>query len=188
VAGEPLTWLVVPTRGDHPDLLAGLAGLGHPTVVVVTADGVDVPPDAHPVHVRGPANIHQWWNQGLAYAQRRGARYAVVVNDDVELPPDAPAEMAARLEADGAWLCGADPDAMTGWCWALDLASPLRPDEDFRWWFGDNDLWLRAEQAGRLTGLNVGAVHHHPNEATARSPELTALTREDEAVFRQKWG
>ena len=187
MAGPALTWLVVPTRGDHPDLLAGLADLGYPTVVVRTAD-CPVPAGVFVVDDHGPVSIQRWWNAGLDAAQMSGARWAVVVNDDVSLPPDAPAEMAARLEADGAWLCGADPDAMTGWCWALDLDSPLRPDEGFRWWFGDNDLWLRAERDGRLTGVNVGAVHHHPNEATERSPELTALAREDEAVFRRKWG
>lgn len=176
--------LVVPTRGDHPDLLAGLVDLGLPTVIVRTAP-FDFATTALVIDDFGPVNIHRWWNTGLDVLQ---TRYALVVNDDVSLPPDAPAEMVDRLQRDDAWLCGADPVAMTGWCWMLDLTSPLRPDERFRWFFGDNDLWLRAGQAGKLTGLNVGAVHHHANEATAASPELADVIRADEALFRQKWG
>lgn len=187
MAGATLTWLVVPSRGDHPDLLAGLVGLGYPTVVVRTGD-FDPPEGAVVVDDDGPPNIQRWWNHGLREAAYRGAEVAVVVNDDVTLPPDAPAEMAARLEADGAWLCGSDPTAMTGWCWALDLSSPLRPDESFTWWAGDNDLWIRAERAGRLTGVNVGAVHHHPNEATERSPLLRELAAADMETLRRKWG
>lgn len=179
--------LVIPTRGDHPDLLAGLAALDFPTVVVRTGE-CRVPVGAFTVDDRGPINIHRWWNAGLRRAQSLGGRYAVVVNDDVVLPPEAPWEMVARLQADEAWLCGADPVAMTGWCWAIDLDSPLRPDEAFRWWFGDNDLWRRAEREGRLTGVNVGAVHVHANEATAASPDLADLIRADEALYRQKWG
>lgn len=179
--------LVVPTRGDHPDLLAGLVGLGLPTVIVRTAP-FDPPAGVTVVDDFGPRNIHRWWNAGIRQAQDGGARYALVVNDDVILPADAADEMVARLQRDDAWLCGADPTAITGWCWLLDLDSPLRPDESFRWFFGDNDLWLRATHEGRLTGLNVGAVHVHPNEATSRSAELAAVTREDEVIFRQKWG
>ena len=181
-------WLVVPTRGDHPDLLDGIAALGHPTVVVVTADGVRVPVGCHAVYDPGPVNIHRWWNRGLDYAQERGATVAVVLNDDVSLGPDAVDRMVRQLKDTDAWLCGAATQHMTGWCWALDLTSPLRPDERFRWFYGDNDLWLRAAHEGRLTGVDVDHVHHHPNEATASSPDLTAITRDDEVAFRLKWG
>lgn len=182
-------WLVVPSRGDHPEFLAALVALGYPTVIVVTGDGVVVPTGAHALYdTRKPLNIHRWWNAGLDYAAEQGARVAVVVNDDVTLHPDAPQQMADRLIADEAWLCAARPTGRTGWCWALDLAGDLRPDERFRWWYGDDDLWLRADLAGKLTGADAEHTHHHPNEATAKSDELAALVREDEAEFRRKWG
>lgn len=180
--------LVIPSRGAHPELLDGLVSLGCPTVIVRTSADFSYSGLASVIDDFGPLCIHRWWNAGLRTVEAAGTRYALVVNDDVSLPPDAPAEMAERMQATDAWLCGADPVAMTGWCWMLDLTSPLRPDERFRWFFGDNDLWLRAEQAGRLTGVNVGAVHHHANEATAASPELADVIRADEALFRQKWG
>lgn len=180
------TWLVVPTRGDHPQLLSGIARLPYPLVVVRTAP-CEVPESAHVIDDRGPVNIHRWWNAGLDYAQANGATVAVVLNDDVLVPPDAIGEMVDRLRDAGAWLCGADPTAMTGWAWALDLTAGERPDERFCWWYGDNDLWRRAADAGRLTGVNVGIAHQHPNQATAASPELQRLAAEDMHTYQSKW-
>lgn len=181
------TWIVVPTRGDHPDLLDGIAALGYPTVVVRTAD-CPVPGGVLVVDDLGPPNIQRWWNAGLDAAQDCGATVAVVLNDDVSLGPDAVDRMVRQMRDADAWLCGAATEYMTGWCWALDLTSSLRPDERFRWFYGDNDLWLRAAHEGRLTSVDVDHVHHHPNEATASSPDLTAITRDDEVAFRLKWG
>jgi hypothetical protein len=57
------------------------------------------------------------------------------------------------------------PRSIVGSCWLLDLSSGLRPDESYRWWFGDDDLdgrvnlavgdWLAESQGGRVRTLEL---------------------------------
>jgi len=181
-------WVVVPTRGDHPDLIQGIVDdCGHPVVVVTTAPGVDVPEGAGRVHDLGPTNIQRWWNLGIAYAERRGARYAAVLNDDVRVGPGALDRMAAALATTGASLCWSDARRMTGWAFMLDLGRPVRPDERFAWWFGDDDLGMQAARSGGAVGVDAGIEHLHPNATTVASPALQALARVDQETFNRKW-
>lgn len=184
-------WLTVPTRGDHPDLLAGIvADCGLPpdrVVVIATAPDLDLPAGVHVLHDFGAICIQRWWNEGIRHAQANGATHALVVNDDIVLTPESLPAMLDAMAGTDAVLCWAHPawDSMTGWCWLLDLASDVRPDEQFRWFFGDNDL---ARQAGtRIARADAGVLHMHPTETTAASAELRALAERDQVLYRQKW-
>ena len=190
----PTPWLIVPTRGDHPDLLAGIVSdCGLPAdriVVVATRTGLDIPPGVHVRHdLAAATNIQRWWNEGIRCARRGGATHVLVCNDDIALAPGTVPVMLEELHRTGAALCWAHPTAMTGWCWLLDLASGVRPDETFRWWLGDDDLAAQCEAAGRPSaGVEAGVRHLHGNETTEASPALQALAAADHLAFREKWG
>lgn len=186
-------WLTVPTRGDHPDLLAGIvADCGLPPqriVVVATATGLDLPAGVHVRHDLGAVNIQRWWNEGIRCAERGGADRVLVVNDDIRLTRDTIPTMSAAMDRDRTDLCWATQhhQALTGWAWMLRLSSPVRPDETFRWWFGENDIGAQARLRGGATRVEAGVVHVHGNETTAASEELQALAELDREAFKAKW-
>jgi hypothetical protein len=169
-------WLVIPTLGvrDH-SLIPLLRDAGMPAVVVWTAPeslGMKRWRDyGEPRLVQAggaggtgvlPFNIHTWWNAGIDQAMQHGADIVVVVNDDVAAAPGALLELASHIEAGEpaspmlVWPHDAEHakgrvTPMTGWCWAIDPAR-IRPDESFEWWYGDNDLELRARAMGAVRG------------------------------------
>lgn len=186
-------WLTVPTRGDHPDLLADIVedcDLPRSQVVVVaTAPDVDLPTGVRFLYDLAPLNIHRWWNLGLYVAAAGGASHVLVVNDDITLSPATIPAMLDRLDESGAAVCWAHPVAMTGWCWLLDLASSVRPDEAYRWWYGDDDLIAQCAASGRWpVGVDAGVTHRHGNETTEASPALQELALADLQTYRRKWG
>ena len=181
-------WVVVPTRGDHPDLLQRIVdGCGHPVVVVTTLSGVRVPEGAGQIHDLGTTNISRWWNRGITYATFRGARYVAVLNDDVRVGQGALDMMAEALRCTRAPLCWS-AHRMTGWAWMLDLASMVRPDERFAWYYGDDDLGRQAGLFGGAVEVDVDIEHLHPDVTTWASPDLQALARADRVTFDRKWG
>lgn len=174
--------VVVPTRGDRPYLSAIVEAAQCPVVVVLTADtDIDIPGARVVVDV-GPVNIQRWWNRGIDAA---GTTYVVVLNDDVTIPPGLPALMAAELERTGASICYAGSPNLTGWAFALNVDHGIRPDERFRWWWGDNDLHRQACQLHGVCHVDVDVAHHHPNSALAAFEEIVEL---DRLAFAAKWG
>ena len=187
-------WMTVPcdTRQQHLPALA--AGCGLPADHIVVVRGATGPPayipGAH--HLEQPAelNIHLWWNMGIDYARRHGASKVLVANDDVTFGPELIPAMSEAMDMADAVLAfparlGGDP-RLEASLWMLDLSSDVRPDERFRWWYGDNDLVYQA--AGRVVTVPVVFIHYHPNELTLANPKLLELAFKDEVTFREKWG
>lgn len=157
-------------------------------MVVRTAD-CDLPDGVHVADDRGPANIHRWWTVGIAAATRARARYVAVANDDVTITEQTLPLMLDAMHREQSPLCWAtDRDgAITGWFWLVRVASPVRPDQSYRWWWGDVDLDLQARQCGGASRVEVGVVHLHGNEATLASPQLRALADADQGTYHAKW-
>ena len=84
-------WVVIPTRDDHPELLAALVdGCGVPRERIVLVNTGDHPVSRYRTRVvtdRGQVNIQRWWNRGIDYAEAMGATHVAVLNDDVRLAP-----------------------------------------------------------------------------------------------------
>lgn len=185
-------WLTVPTAGRHDYLPTIVASSGLPADRVVLVNTSDTPaeiPGAHHLTDRGEVNIHRWWNLGIDYAQERGATRVLVVNDDVSFGPDLIPALSEALDLPWAVIASpvvpGNPRPVEGSCFLLDLSSGVRPDESFRWWYGDDDLGRQA--AGRTVRVPVPFQHLHPNESTAESYELQALTVLDQRAFTAKW-
>lgn len=165
--------LVVPTRNDRPYLPQILAAAGCPTFVI--------PGDP-------PVNIQRWWNQGIDLS---GADHVMIVNDDITLPVGLVQRMSEQLDLTGAAICYAGTivpfAAMTGWAFMLNIPTGIRPDEQFRWYYGDTDLRLQAVDLTGLTHVPVTVPHHHPGESTEADPALVALAEEDRVRYETKW-
>lgn len=204
--------MVVPTAGTRTQLLDDLvASCGIPrdrVVVVTTAPFVAWPDGVQRVEDLGPVNIHRWWNAGIAVAEASGATHVAVCNDDIAIDAHTIPAMVDAMRDTGAVLAcpstrdpgrvlhDVDPlmDApprrvLDGACWVLDLAAPLRPDESYRWWCGDNELDFTARRhlGGVVTVGSVVYRHVHPSEATFSTPALGRLAEQDLALFRSRW-
>lgn len=169
--------------------------------------------DAHWVEVMtylaDPPNISVMWNMGLIAAERHADGMAfdvAVLNDDAIVPEqwfsDLVAEMrlastvaASRDQTGALWgpltFTEAGPidlrHRMAGFAFVLDGAARLRLDEQFRWWYGDDDLEWRARQEGGVSLVHGAPVEHrHPSASTIG--RLAEIAGEDRERFIKKWG
>jgi len=149
-------------------------------------------------------NIQRWWLRGIELAEQLGATKIAVSNDDVSIDAETlPLLANALTETQAAiaspsrppfrdglhkrWLIPYEP-RLWGSLWMLDVHSDLRPDTRYRWWYGDNDLDIRARRDyGGVVLAPVTFHHHHPGEGTSKSPQLEALTRLDAARFESQY-
>jgi hypothetical protein len=201
-------FMTVPTEGSRRTLLFSLiqdCGIPHERIVVVaTRRGVELPQGVVTVEDHGPPNIQRWWAAGIQEAERRGATAVAVVNDDIRLTPETLPTLEAALTRTGAAI--ASPSRLPfrdglhrrplipyeprlwGSLWVLRLDSGLRPDERYVWWYGDNDLDIRARtRHGGVVLVPVDYEHLHPGEGTARSPELQAQSDRDAQTFERDY-
>ncbi len=178
--------LVIPTRGDHPDLLRGIiatSGLP-PERVVIVWTGEDEPPELAATVERyyGPLNIHRWWNAGIDLLVEQGCTRVAVLNDDVLISPETLPRMARGLA--GATLALLAEDGPSGHCWMLNVTHGVRPDESYRWYCGDLQLIADSTEArGVIRVADAWCLHLAPAQATEASPELVALAAADDALY-----
>lgn len=194
-------WLVVPTLGNRDaSLIPLLRDAGMPSVMIHTDSGDDIDRgERWTVTVEGSMNIQRWWNFGIQRAVKDGADVVVICNDDVAAQPGALVELAAHIEpgepGSPMLVWPHDPEhakgrvtPITGYCFALDPAR-IRPDETFSWWWGDNDLELRARamrpDGGALPVRNPGIKHLRQGHAYDR--DVRALIDVDRAVFTRRY-
>ena len=179
--------LVIPTRGDHLDMLrATIATSGLPperVAVVWNGDGwcPDADLAATVIHDTGEVNIHRWWNAGIDLLAERGCTRVAVLNDDVVISPETLPRMVRGL---GGATLALLADGPSGHCWVLDVTHGVRPDESYRWYSGDLQLIADATQArGVMRVSDAWCLHLHPTAATVASPELVALAAADDALY-----
>lgn len=198
------TFLTIPTAGSRPALLDSLikdSGLPKEQVIVVaTRPDIELPEGVIRIECFEVLNIQHWWNLGISEALGRGATFVAVSNDDVRVSPSTIPDLVRELEMTGATLASPGSERLhvrrylpfgrmlDGSFWVLDVRTDLRPDEDFVWWFGDDDLDLRARRDyGGTVSLPVEFHHIHANEATSQSAVLVAQARVDALTFRRKF-
>lgn len=74
-----------------------------------------------------------------------------------------------------------------GYCWVLDIKTNIRADETFRWWYGDDDIRIKAAFMGEIIYVPAEVEHLHPNHLTSTNEELMKLTEADREYFERKW-
>jgi len=203
-----MLFLTVPTAGSRMGLLHDLirdCGLPRNQIVIVaTRPGVELPDDIVIIEDFGPPNIQRWWGEGIAEAESRGATAVAVVNDDIRLNPQTLPTLLNALAQTGAAIASPTrPEFRNGlhkrrlipyeprlWgsLWVLKLDSDLRPDERYVWWYGDNDLDIRARREhGGVVLVDVEYEHLHPSEGTSGNPALVAQTERDAETFEAQY-
>ena len=190
-------WVTVPTAG-RDTLTGAIDSTGIPrsrVLIVVTGAEAITPPGCLMIEDPREINIHRWWNRGIDACVERGARYVLVINDDVLMDADTVPTLLAAMQETGATIASpgggglfTDPDkyrgrVMNGACWLLDTTHGLRPDEGFRWWYGDDLLDWRARQGHGVVSVPAYFEHLHANHLTSTTPFLTELTQVD----AQRW-
>jgi len=200
--------MTVPTAGNRPELLSALirdCGLPPERVIVVaTQTGVVVDRKVVVVEDLESPNIQRWWNLGIEEAKRRGAEFVAVVNDDVSVTPDTLPQLARALRVSAASVASPRREPyrdglhtgplvpysprLWGSLWMLKVSSGLRPDTRYVWWYGDNDLDIRARRHhGGVVLVPVAYSHVHPGEGTSQSRELQAQTQIDAETFERQY-
>lgn len=156
-----------------------------------------------------PPNLSRLWNVGLSAASVKAQEwglerwYTAVLNDDALPPAGWMDAVCQAMEDTGAVagcshpfggpqeFLGADVGPgvgtrLTGWAFVLRQPG-LNLDEQFRWWYGDDDLSTRA----RLSG-GIVYVEGFPVPNTLANSSTNGVRAEQAAVdgqlFAAKWG
>ena len=198
-----MLFLTIPTRGDRPELLRQLlrdSGLPPEQILLVrTAPEVHLSTGARVVDDFGPINIQRWWQTGIEKALQLGASSVAVLNDDVGIAPGSLQDMHAILNETGATIATpgkslrlhrrslAPQRILVGAFWMVNPCHGLRPCEDFRWFYGDDDLDIRArvKYAGVVT-VPVQFTHSRAGQSTKKSPQLQELIQRDRKLFARR--
>lgn len=146
-------------------------------------------------------NIHEWWNMGIDAAAATAAGHrdrerqpewdVLVVNDDIIAPPGLAAGLSDGMRAGTSSLAYCSPANMhhitpiTGWCFMLRGEAGIMADQQFRWWYGDNDIELQAMAKGGAVAVpGCQVAHLYPGGHDHLMPEQI---RADTELFWQKW-
>jgi hypothetical protein len=181
-------WITIPTGTRNNYLPAIIENAGIPQEQIVIVHTVESEPidGVHNLWDLDEINIHRWWNKGIKFAMDNGARYVAVLNDDVELADDPLNKIVEAMKESDKIIGVPYPFTghIPGYAWVLDTSKGIFPDENFRWWYGDDDLF-------RLCGGGVAVPckirHIEGNKLTSSNPELMELTKKDKEYYDKKW-
>lgn len=86
---------------------------------------------------------------------------------------------------------GHHPTGFAGFCFILTREAYERTgpfDESYRYWYGDNDYFLRLGQVGLepVMCYNV-LVHHYTNKTCMDMPDFKTQREEERKIFLRKW-
>lgn len=181
-------WITIPTGTRNMYLPAIIDNAGIPQEQIVIVHTVESEPieAVHNLYDLEEINIHRWWNKGIKFAMDNGARYVAVLNDDIELADDPLNKIVAVMREADATIGIPYPfiGHISGYAWILDTTKDIFPDENFRWWYGDDDLFRRAES---IVAVTCKIRHVEPNRLTSTNPSLMALTVKDKEYYESKW-
>ena len=182
-------WLTIPT-GTRRQYLADIikeSQISPEKIVIVHTVESEPIEGVNNIWDLDPVNIHRWWNRGIDVARTFGADYIAVLNDDLRLKNNPINKIANRMRDTKSIIGYPVPNIGIGYCWVLDIKSNIRADENFRWWYGDDDIRLRALEIGEVIHVPTEVNHLHPNQLTTNNPHLMELTKADEEYFKTKW-
>ncbi len=179
---------VIPTLGERAELLPLMAQLISEHVDVIT---LGLPGE----------NLHHMWNKGAALARDwRNADAIAILNDDIRLPFGALAAMYTAMRKGDFACVGVDPQAPFGtpqgpqasiitggverlmqgvstWCFLVAANAWQDIDEDYEWWWGVGDLFVKIAQHGGRLGYVPGLGIEHVGSGTAKNHPWTEAAK-----------
>jgi hypothetical protein len=207
-------WLVIACPGSRADELGRCLGsLQHPPerTVIVSAlhhDALAVPrsiwtPDmSYKLDKAETFSLPRLWNHGLMVAYEHEATHVAVFASDIVGHPGSIPTLAAAMSTQQWAMAGptlhggttrtlalprTTTERVPGACFMLDATHHLLLNERYRWWYGEDDLEMRAREVGPVgvvegTGLELSAPD------TALTPERQVWAVEDRSRFVRNWG
>jgi hypothetical protein len=184
-------WLTIPT-GTRRQYLADIINesqISPEKIVIVHTVESEPIEGVNNIWDLDPVNIHRWWNRGIDVARTFGADYIAVLNDDLRLKNNPINKIAYGMKKLDAVLGYPLPYTghLPGYCWVLDIKSNIRADETFRWWYGDDDIRMKAKEIGEVVYIPAEVEHLHGNHLTSINEDLIKLTVADKEYFEKKW-
>lgn len=186
-------WLVIPTSNRHkflPEIFQNSLIPEHQIVLIRTTPGRNFE-NVNNLFVRSKKiNIQKWWNIGIKFAEKRGAKFVAVLNDDVWIAEGSLQAMATEALLQQVPLVFPFPHTgkLAGYCWVLNLGFKVRPDNRFKWWYGDNDLQMQAQKLKKYIYVPVEVKHLESGTLTKEIPLLQKFAEKDHYKFIYKWG
>lgn len=209
-------YAVITTHNRHAYLNRLIACLLVDGVTPVVIDNASTPPvkASCPVirDMEQPPNLSRLWNVGLDWVsdcEGDSEHFVAVLNDDILTSPSFVQMIASKMdkyEVDlgfpnqrgyGVDVIDRSPpatcknleDRMTGYAFVLRGSAHIRANEDLRWWYGDQDVEMKARKGkGTVLVSGITVEHFDPNGYTNRSPTLSAQAARDRETFRKIWG
>jgi hypothetical protein len=182
-------WLTIPSKDRRqylPDIIKESQIPLNKIVIVHTIESEPIE-GVNNIWDLEPVNIHRWWNHGIDMARESNADYIAVLNDDLILKNNPINKIANRMHDTKSVIGYPVPNIGIGYCWVLDIKSNIRADENFKWWYGDDDIRMQATILGEVIYVPVEVNHLHPNQLTSDNEDLIELTKADEILFKTKW-
>ena len=179
-------WIVIPVGPREKYLLNLLKKLNKFTgriVFINNHKGYNKYYGVHHLEDFENINIHRWWNKGIEYAKDRGAKYVVVLNDDLDFDENF-IEDLYNFNYKNNYVIS-NVSSAPGAAWILDLKYNIRADENLKWWFGDRKIFEEAQALGGVGSYNPEYfIHFEPDNQTTSNQILLDLAIED-AIYNR---
>lgn len=183
-------YITIPTRFGRPTVVPLIQACKKVATTVVVHTEPDLPVFDGTVTVDDSTSnsIQHWWNAGLDHCSGP----TLVLNDDVVATPAALNLLFEALDqSDVVYLAGhriGHRTPLTGWCYGIH-PDRIRPDNAFGWWAGDDDLYLRALDAGMtVTAIDVPEIRHERSPVAFENPVHAAMVEADMKLLQERWG
>ena len=184
-----MTSIIIPTRFNRltlHDIVSACDKPEYETILVFDQSSI-IPKD----YIRDKAvlipqegrSIYHWWNQGLDASREDEC---IILNDDITIT-ETQLRMIADSLHDSDLVCvnstnGQAP--ISGHCFGLNRAK-IRLDENYVWWYGDADLYKRAEaQHLRILHLPITVKNDHEG---IKPPDYKRDIRNDRLIYESHW-
>lgn len=143
--------------------------------------------------IRDAQNFQRWGNLGFRKALEIGGDDTIVlmINDDIVITPHQLDKVFKQLEnadvltMDDRPAGGVTP--MTGWLFGV-RPSKILMDEEYVFWWGDDDLWKRAEEEGLRTVQANARYVHDRGKKRAWDTIFDPIMRSDKERYHARWG
>jgi GT2 family glycosyltransferase len=86
---------------------------------------------------------------------------------------------------------GKHPTGFSGFCFILSREAYERTgpfDEEYRYWYGDNDYYLRLLNMGFEPAMSYNVlIHHYTNKTCADMPDFKTQREAERRIFLKRW-
>lgn len=184
-------WLVIPIgpRIGYIDKVISNSLLDRSKIIIVKDKETRMIEKAINIERPKILNIQMWWQIGIEFVEKKGGRYVAILSDDIELLPGQLQTMHQELINNKVAMISSKVSGKYGWghAFIIDLASGIRPDCRFTWYFGDYDLKYQAKRHGGFMFGSQEIVHLEAGNLTQESPDLLEVIIQDRKLFGRKY-